>query len=137
MGVYNYGIACNYYFINIGEYMKKRFQKGIDEVLKEFDFERVHKVMTLLEWKWCVPGRVTTEIPTLEYIKDRAKEILQHAAEEAVSSKDEYYISTGGFRAEAKYYKKDPKYREKSFLWVRLAFEIEEWGCDEDDISIN
>lgn len=123
--------------------MKKRFQKEIDAVLKEFDFDRVHKAMTILDWKWSVPGSATTwagsdvQVPSLEYIKDRAKEILQNAAEEAVFSKEEYYVSTGGFRAEAKYYKKDPKYREKSFLWVRLAFELEEWGNNEDDIHID
>ena len=109
--------------------MKKRFQKEIDEVIKEFNFEKVHKTMQVLDWKWYHPGEDGTKVPTFNEIKTRAKTLLQEAAESAVLTKDEYVIGTGGFRAEAKYYPKQEG--KKSFLWVRLAFILEDWdNCE-------
>ena len=105
--------------------MKKRFQKEIDEVIKEFNFEKVHKTMQVLDWQWYHPGEDGTKVPTLDEIKKRGKELLQEAAESAAMSKGEYVIGTGGFRAEAQYYPK--KEDEKSFLWIRLAFILEDW----------
>ena len=109
--------------------MKKRFQKEIDEVLKEFNYEKVHKTMQVLDWKWYHPGEDGTKVPSIDEIKYRAKTLLQEAAESAVLTKGEYVIGTGGFRAEAKYYPKEGI--KKSFLWVRLAFVLEDWdNCE-------
>lgn len=109
--------------------MKKRFQKDIDKLLEEFDFERVHKSMQTLNWQWYHPGENDTKVPSLEEIKKRAKQVIQEAAENAVLTKNEYVISTGGFYGEAKYYPKEGI--KKSFLWVRLAFVLEAWdNCE-------
>lgn len=105
--------------------MKKRFQKEVDDALEHFNFEKVHKTMQLLDWKWCHPGENGARVPSLDEIKKRAKEILQEAAESAAMSKGEYLVGTGGFRAEAQYYPKETD--KKSFLWVRLAFVLEDW----------
>ena len=105
--------------------MKKRFQKEIDDAIEHFDFEKVHKTMQVLNWQWYHPGENDTKVPSIDEIKKRAKELLQEAAESAVLTKDEYVIATGGFRAEAKYYPKQEG--KKSFLWVRLAFILEDW----------
>lgn len=108
--------------------MKKRFQKEVDEALEHFDFQKVHMTMQTLNWKWYhFDG--DSRVPSLEEIKKRAKELLQEAAESAVMSKGEYVIGTGGFRAEAKYCPKEEG--KKSFLWVRLAFILEDWdNCE-------
>lgn len=105
--------------------MKKRFQKEVNDALEHFDFEKVHKTMQALNWQWYHPGENGTKVPTIDEIKTRAKILIQEAAESAVLTKDEYVIGTGGFRAEAKYYPKDAT--KKSFLWVRLAFVLEDW----------
>ena len=105
--------------------MKKRFQKEIDDALALFDFEKVHRTMQVLNWQWYHSGEDGTKVPSIDEIKKRGKELLQEAAESALLTKDEYVIGTGGFRAEAKYY---PKHGiKKSFLWVRLAFILEDW----------
>lgn len=109
--------------------MKERFQKEVDKLLEEFDFERVHKTMQTLDWKWYHPGEDGTKVPSLDEIKKRARQVIQEAAESAAMSKGEYVIGTGGFHGEAKYYPKEEG--KKSFLWVRLAFVLEAWdNCE-------
>lgn len=109
--------------------MKNRFQKEVNDALEYFDFEKVHKTMQALNWQWHHPGEDGNKVPTIHEIKTRAKTLIQEAAESAVLTKGEYVIGTGGFRAEAKYYPK--KENEKSFLWVRLAFVLEDWdNCE-------
>lgn len=111
--------------------MKKRFQKCVDELLEDFDFVKVHETMVKLDWRWYRPGEEGTRVPSLDEVKASGKKLLQETAESAAMSKGEYVIGTGGFRAEAKYYKKKEGLREKSFLWVRLAFILEEWdNCE-------
>lgn len=107
--------------------MKKRFQKVVDEVLEDFDFVKVHETMVKLDWKWYHPGEEGTRVPSLDNVKATGKKLLQETAEKAAELKSEWVIGCGGFRAEAKYYKQDENYREKSELWVRLAFVLEEW----------
>jgi len=109
--------------------MKERFQKEIDTLMNEFDFGGVNYAMNALNWNWVNENEAIPRVPTLDEIKKRAKEILQEAAEKAVLTKDEFVISTGGFRAEAKYYPKEGI--KKSFLWVRLAFVLQDWdNCE-------
>ena len=109
--------------------MKTRFQKEVDEAIEHFDFSKVYIAMVKLDWKWVSPSSDVPLVPSLENIKARAKELLQEAAESAVLTKSEYVIATGGFRAEAKYYPKEGI--KKSFLWVRLAFVLEDWdNCE-------
>jgi len=109
--------------------MKKRFQKEVDTLLNEFDFGGVHYAMNALNWNWVNENEAIPRVPTLDEIKLRAKTLIQEAAESAVLTKSEYVIGTGGFRAEAKYYPKEGI--KKSFLWVRLAFVLQDWdNCE-------
>lgn len=47
-------------------------QKIIETALKSFDFEKVYKVMTFLDWGWpnCVPS-ISEIIETAEFLLDR------------------------------------------------------------------
>jgi len=114
-----------------GNIMKERFQKVVDGILNDFDFVKVHETMVKLDWQWYHSGEEVTRVPSLDIVKVKGKELLQEAADKAAGLKSEWIISSGGFRAEAKYYKKDEDYRKKSELWVRLAFVLEEWdNCE-------
>jgi hypothetical protein len=109
--------------------MKERFQKEVDTLMNEFDFGGVHYAMNALNWKWVHIDEAIPKVPSLDEIKKRGKELIQEAAEKAVLTKDEYVVSTGGFRAEAIYYPKEGI--KKSFLWVRLAFVLQDWdNCE-------
>lgn len=70
--------------------MKKKDIKAIDEILQEFDFEKVHKVMKFLKWQWAF----TNGIPNIEDMKKLAKDLLTRVCEEKTSC-----TGTGGFTA--------------------------------------
>ena len=91
----------------------------IENVLDEFDFATVHKVMEFLEWNWfgAMDG-----IPTLSEIRKSARRLLIEVANDVARNNEidaQSNRATGGLRAEA--YKGD----EKTYL--KLSFELAEW----------
>jgi hypothetical protein len=92
----------------------------IMDCLDEFDFYRVHKIMTFLDWKYSDDKNV----PTIETLRKNARKYLMEATKEALQKDCEFVCGTGGFRYEAKLY-------EHGYLWLRMAFEIESWdNCE-------
>ena len=92
----------------------------IMDCLDEFDFDRVHKVMTVLDWKYSDDK----DVPTIETLRKNARKYLMEVATEALERKTTYITATGGFRYEAKLYEDD-------YLWLRMAFEIADWdNCE-------
>ena len=60
---------------------------AIDNILDEFDFEKAHKVMEFLEWKW------SNAVPTIADMRRLARNLLKEAAEGEVVA-----IGTGGLQ---------------------------------------
>jgi len=89
-------------------------KKKIKKILKNFDFEKVHDVMTHLNWTWYdTDGKV----PSIDQLKELAKKLLYHAAE-----KEGFYSSaTGGFKA--------TKYENGT---LELEFILASWMIEED-----
>lgn len=86
-------------------------KKIVDNIIDNFDFDRVHEVMTLLGWTWWnVRG-----IPSVQDLKKRAGELLTEVWEKP---NDQYCISTGGFHA-----------RKDSGVLI-LEFVITDWAED-------
>jgi hypothetical protein len=98
--------------------------KTINNVMDNFDFERVEKVMDCLEWSWGVGH--DEHVPDIYEIKQFARHLLadtiirlSHLIENKSLS-----LSTGGFVATS--------YRDGS---LSLSFVVEEWGYSiEEDI---
>lgn len=70
----------------------------IDDVIDEFDFEKVHIAMTALDWKWAIPptsgsNPIELEVPTLVKLKEFAHWVLVRSIETG-------YCSSGGLTAE-------------------------------------
>lgn len=89
-------------------------KKVLNEVFDNFNFERVKKVMNILNWSWA--NLKGNDVPTLDEIKEKAANLMWDCA-----TSDVDVISSGGFRVE-----KD--FSDPSSLWMRLVFEVEE--CD-------
>lgn len=89
----------------------------IDEVLDKFDFEKVHHVMEFLEWTW--GGDEDSHIPDIPELRKTARKLLKDASE---IKKGRRCTSTGGFYAEAEYYRKQ--------IYLRLYFAVEEQETD-------
>jgi hypothetical protein len=50
----------------------------IDDIIDEFNFEKVHKTMTALDWKWAIPvtgddGSLILQVPNLARLKEFAR----------------------------------------------------------------
>ncbi len=62
----------------------------IQDIMEDFNFQKVHDVMVQLDWKWAMTKYGT---PTVDELKREAKDLLIEACIERNC------ISTGGFRA--------------------------------------
>jgi len=68
-------------------------QNGIQEILDNFDFDKVQSVMQHLNWRWSL-GNNVIQVPTVDELKDMAKQLLEDA------DANSHNIGSGGFEAE-------------------------------------
>jgi hypothetical protein len=92
-------------------------KERIDDIMRCFDFKKVHRFMQLVNWKWSSSDAVPNE----DALRATAKELL-----EIVACDEGWTTETGGFRA------------ENHFGALRLSFVLEGWdaGYDEPDTQI-
>jgi hypothetical protein len=91
----------------------------IMDCLDEFDFEKVHRVMKFLNWKWAD----IADVPEVSDMRKFCRKYLQNVIVGTLQRKDtggEYIEACGGFRFEGKLYPDE-------FCWVRMSFTIEDW----------
>lgn len=62
----------------------------IHDIMANFDFDKVHGIMEMLDWKWALSRR---GVPTVDELKTEAYRLLVDAALEKTN------VATGGFRA--------------------------------------
>jgi hypothetical protein len=105
---------------------KKLTQKEmVDNIMDNFDFERVHNTMHLLDWRWAEIG-----VPSEEKIKREAWKHLDRAIEQVLSpynteSKDVAYMSaSGGLVARAW------KTNKNNLSRLELDFVLTGWESD-------
>lgn len=95
----------------------------IEDIMRDFNFDKVQRVMKLLHWKWAL---TKFGVPTIEELKGEARRLLVEAAVE------ETQVATGGFRAV--YEKSGPSDPDP---FISLEFILEECegfeGDDEED----
>ena len=76
----------------MGQPGRKAYQAMVEEILANFDFDKVHRVMQFLDWNWARLG----EVPTVEDLRKEARRLL-------VSLEGEPGVKgTGGLRASLK-----------------------------------
>jgi hypothetical protein len=83
----------------------------IEEILDWFDFEKVHKVMESLDWKWFS----IASVPQIPHLRQKARSLLQHVANE----EPDCTTATGGFVA------RHDKYGRLSLSFVVAEFRSE------------
>ena len=103
--------------------MKTREQL-ISEIVENFDWERTHKAMRLLEWKWA--SAITEDgVPTIGNLMVTAIRLLQDAYDGAMKEKETYQAGTGGFEAVA-------HVDDGGFYELELRFVLASW-----DVEVN
>lgn len=72
---------------------QKFFRSKLDELLEEFDFEKVHKIMDLLNWMWAGVYGIPTREDMILVVKN-----LYSSIEGAILRGEKSSIATGGFK---------------------------------------
>lgn len=104
-----------------------KLMKEIDHITEMFDFEKVHKVMKFLNWRWYFRedkndpfSEATQRVPKISEMIFEAKEKLIRAGNLAYDNEEKYTVSSGGFIASAYYDKEEGEW------YLDLIFGIEE-----------
>jgi len=87
-------------------------QEQIDDILDNFDFDKVHKVMVFLNWKY------GGSVPTVSELKENARGLLKEAVK-----LDLHWYSSGGFHVKHEVFEKNS--------YISLEFVIAEWDNEE------
>lgn len=103
---------------------QKLIDERTQEILDNFEFHKVHDVMTYLNWHWYTVGGV----PTLDDLKRTAEYLLREVTKHPKRGGS---ISTGGFYADYRVYKNTD---DGNWFRLDLSFSIETTLCD-DGIS--
>jgi hypothetical protein len=94
-------------------------QKAINDIIENFNWEKVYNAMYALGWTW---HDSEGETPTTGMLFRCAMGLLHDAYDGAEKDKCDYLVGTGGFRAQA-IVSEDTKEVES----LRLAFEVCSW----------
>ena len=73
----------------------------IPTIIERFDFEKVHKVMTFLNWRWAMTS-AGYAVPSVAELRSEAIRLLQHSVslwEQNGSPATGMNVSTGGIQA--------------------------------------
>jgi len=98
----------------------------IENILDNFDFDKVRKVMGFLQWEWCDVIEETSSVPSTYKIVCSARDRLEKAYEYAIKNKENATLSSGGFEAFAQYNKEtnEVDYLELKFVLTSWDEEI-------------
>ena len=97
--------------------------KTVEGVLQHFDFDKVHSVMKVLDWKWVSYDSYENEakVPSIQRLVLRASSLLQDAYHGVQETSKRCVISCGGFTAEAERY-------EDGEVLLTLSFVVTDWN---------
>lgn len=82
--------------------MNVKSEKNLMLCLVYYDFERVHKAMEALNWKWSSADGA----PSIDELKEQAVDLLIRCFQHSEKNKEDWFAATGGFEASS-YYKED------------------------------
>jgi hypothetical protein len=94
----------------------------INEIVENFDWEKTHNTMSLLQWRW-VSTDTEDGVPTIGNLIITAMKLLQDAYDGAMEENETYQAGTGGFEAVA--------HVDKGEFWnLELRFVLSSWDVD-------
>ena len=94
---------------------------AIWDIMNNFDFDKVHRVMTVLDWRWALADSEHTAVPDIQQIRDTARNMLTECTSRARKVSGQFTIGSGGLYAHAEYEPSNGK------VYQKLAFELTNW----------
>ena len=99
--------------------LNHKLLKDIDNVMDWFNFERVHDVMTFLEWKW-YNSSTDTGVPSVPELRQFAREQIWATVNSMQrKNKTESEIMCGGFQTRS--------WIEEGEIYISIQFVLEGW----------
>jgi hypothetical protein len=91
--------------------MRQRVKKTMDieDLISRFNFKKVHKIMTVLDWYW----HGSEEIPTVENMKKTVRDLYSSIRDHSANA-----CSTGGFTISKRTTEEGHEYLELEFIPV-------------------
>jgi hypothetical protein len=99
-------------------------ERLIQQIMRNFNFERVHQIMLGCQWHWAGAGE--NQVPDVNQIRSRARDLLKTLTRDPSVN----VIATGGLYAEAIDY--DP--HTKEYQGLGLKFIVEDYDCCFDEL---
>ena len=93
--------------------------EAINDIVEHFNWDRVHKAMVALDWKW---HDSEGKAPSLGALFRCAVDLLHRAYDGAEIEKEDYMAGTGGFYARA-----IVDDETKEIVELKLVFELCSW----------
>lgn len=93
-------------------------QSQIDDIMDDFEFDKVHKVMKFLDWKWGFGKE--KRIPEVYELRKKAREYLKYVAKRGGTT------GSGGFIAQCR--KGYDENESRSFIWLTLHWGFESYN---------
>ena len=72
--------------------------KDVEQVLDNFNFEKVKKVMIALDWKWYINLKEGCQVPSMYQLIKQAERLLYD-----IKKRDCIFLATGGFEVHYQY----------------------------------
>lgn len=115
----------------IGHYLndyQDQVQEAIDEIMDNFDFERVHKVMDFLNWKW-FSADANSEVPDPSELRKSARKQIKECLQGSVDYSDYFSISCGGFEVVVRLMDRDVQEPDDFIhnVCITLRFVLDSW----------
>lgn len=104
-------------------------EEQIKIIMREVDFEKIHEVMTFLDWKWFrAGGHNQFNVPTIDEIKASSLYLLNEIWELPIDPESQINtLGSGGIMAERLNY--------DGLKMLSLRFELTGWSFDYDDVQ--
>ena len=109
--------------MNYSDMKNQNIQELIDEVVAQFDYQKVHKVMTDLNWTW-YNSQTETKVPSIGELVLKSLNLMSEAANKVAydTSNNRAVISTGCFKATAIRH-------DGGFITIDLEFVLTAWSA--------
>lgn len=105
------------------EYTEENRQKVINHIIDKFDFDKVHRIMTIMDWQWNIDNDYY--IPSADEIKSRAIELLNNTYSDILMDNDLWYDDgSGGLEV---LYDPTEDFLELKFVIEERSFSGYEW----------
>lgn len=111
--------------------MARKSYDMINEVLAHFDFEKVHRVMKALNWKWFD----TADVPTIAELKESAEQRLYDAIKQAIDPKNTEHHNTGWISASGGFKATAWKKEDGTLAMIQLEFVVTDWDAEDDSLE--